>query len=294
MTLRMILALATAALLSVSASAQNKVVYGEDNRLDLFETTNSLHYELARSTAAMISRSNLEARGEDMIISGRTLEQKGICSDAKFADQITAANCSGFLVAEDILVTAGHCIKNNSDCGSWKWVFDFAVDTPNKVEHAVKKNNVYGCKEIISRDLSRSTKNDFAVIRLDRKVKDRAPLNIRTSGKVKTGAPLVVIGHPTGLPSKVADGAYVRGNSNDVYFVANLDTFGGNSGSAVFDSETGVVEGILVRGETDYTYSRSNGSSCRVPNECSMSGCRGEDVTRITNIPALLDLVSNK
>jgi len=294
MTLRMILALATAALLSVGVNAQNKVVYGEDNRLDLFEVTDSLHYELARSTAAMVSGSDLETSGTDVIITSRTLEQRGICSDAKFADQITAANCSGFLVAEDILVTAGHCIKSKSDCNSWKWVFGFGVDTPNKANHTVEKSDVYSCIEIISRDLNRRTQDDFAVIRLDRKVTNRTPLNIRTSGKVETGAPLVVIGHPTGLPTKVADGAYVRKNNNDVFFVTNLDTFGGNSGSAVFNSETGVVEGILVRGESDYTYERRNGSSCRVPKKCSMEGCRGEDVTRITNIPALLDLVSNK
>ena len=31
---------------------------------------------------------------------------------------------------------------------------------------------------------------------------------------------------------------------NKYYFQSNLDTFGGNSGSAVFDTATGVVEGM--------------------------------------------------
>ena len=104
---------------------------------------------------------------------------------------------------------------------------------------------------------------------------------------MEKGTELVVIGHPTGLPTKIAGGAWVRQNTNNVYFQSNLDTFGGNSGSAVFDAETGTVEGILVRGETDYVYDSSRG--CRVPKQCSNEGCRGEDVTRITNIKELME-----
>src|SRR5690606_13166453 len=105
---------------------------------------------------------------------------------------------------------------------------------------------------------------------------DRAPLSIRRSGSAQVGDELVVIGHPAGLPVKVAGGAQVRHLERD-YFIANLDTFGGNSGSAVFNVHTGEVEGILVRGELDFI--TRNG--CRVSNQCADSGCRGEDVTMI-------------
>ena len=77
----------------------------------------------------------------------------------------------------------------------------------------------------------------------------------------------------------------VRKNVNPIYFSSNLDTFGGNSGSAVFNADTGEVEGILVRGEADYVNDRRRG--CKVPNQCSDGGCRGEEVTRITNIKNL-------
>ena len=90
------------------------------------------------------------------------------------------------------------------------------------------------------------------------------------------GDPLVVIGHPAGLPLKVADGANVRSiGLSGQHFVANLDTYGGNSGSAVLNGVTGDVEGILVRGEMDFIY--QNG--CRVSNRCLNDSCRGEDVT---------------
>ena len=71
-------------------------------------------------------------------------------------------------------------------------------------------------------------------------------------------------------------GANVRDNSPDSFFVANLDTYGGNSGSPVFNQDDDVVEGILVRGETDFVF---NGT-CVVSNVCPTTGCRGEDVTR--------------
>ena len=51
--------------------------------------------------------------------------------------------------------------------------------------------------------------------------------------RLSLDTPLVVIGHPSGLPTKIADGAWVRNNESEYYFVTNLDTFGGNSGSAV-------------------------------------------------------------
>lgn len=287
---RMMLALMVLAL-SFEAQALNKVVYGQDDRLDVFETTNNLHLELAESTAAMISSGSLKVDGANVRVTGSSLQSRGICATAKFSKQVTAANCSGFLVGEDLLVTAGHCIRSQYDCSSWKWVFDFAVNDASETgaEVVVPANSVYGCKEIVSQSLNSRNQDDFALIRLDRKVTDRAALRVRTEGRVADKTPIVVIGHPTGLPTKVSAGANVRNNRNDIYFVANLDTFGGNSGSAVFDAETGLVEGILVRGENDYVYDSAQG--CRVPQQCDNDSCRGEDVTRITNIKALMDLI---
>jgi Peptidase S46 len=89
---------------------------------------------------------------------------------------------------------------------------------------------------------------------------------------------LYVIGHPCGLPQKYAPRARVRDNTPDTFFVANLDTYGGNSGSPVFNSSSNAVEGILVRGENDFV---SRGS-CYVSMVCPTTGCRGEDVTRST------------
>ncbi len=272
----------------MAASIGPKVIYGEDNRVDVFESNKSMYVELARSTAAMIPNSALRTASNGLVkIGGTSLQGRGICAKERFAKQPTAANCSGFLVADKYLVTAGHCIENQADCNSYKWVFDYKVDHSEQSSVDVEESSIYGCKAIVERALDGATRDDYAVIELDRAVTDRTPLTFRQKGKPRSNAELVVIGHPTGLPTKIADGANVR--SHDVkFFRANLDTYGGNSGSAVFGAKSGMIEGILVRGENDYVWSSDD--RCQVSNVCPDTGCAGEDVTYITNIKFLKTL----
>lgn len=262
------------------------VIYGDDNRKDVYESTDSALVELSKSTAGMIPNSKLSNSNGETTITAATLESRGICEEERFSSQMTAANCSGFLVSENVLVTAGHCIKSVEDCTGFKWVFDYKMDSEKQNSMKVATKNVYSCSRIIARSLDNLTKDDYAVIELDRKVSDRRPLSFRRSGNITVGESIVVIGHPSGLPTKIADGAKVRSRSTK-YFTANLDTYGGNSGSAVFNYKTGEVEGILVRGENDYVQSPRG---CMVSNKCATDGCRGEDVTYITHIKALQNL----
>ncbi|WP_127716201.1 serine protease [Halobacteriovorax sp. HLS] len=282
MKLRMILTTAVMTLTALTAQASmDKVVYGEDNRLDIFEVTNPMHLKLAKATAGLVKSYSVEdMRDGQSKLSGGSLS---VCSDEKFDGQMTAAFCSGFLVdhkGEQFFVTAGHCIDSQRACEGIKFVFDYNVQTPGQTQHKVPTSSVYSCKKLVDRVLSRSNSNDYAVVKLDRKVEDREALTFRTEGKVSTGEEILVIGHPSGLPTKVAGDAFVRNNNNSIYFSSNLDTFGGNSGSAVFNARTGEVEGILVRGEQDYVF--RNG--CKAPKYCEMDSCRGEDVTRTTAI----------
>lgn len=272
--------------------SNDKVIYGDDNRLHSFESPSDLYKMLARSTLAMIPKRSLEFKFQGLMatISGAPLdEEMRLCSEERFTGVVSAANCSAFLVGEDTIVTAGHCVRDLDECQSSYWVFDFRSDLAlDPYTMNLSSDVVYECSEIISSDLSRTTMNDYALIRLNRKVVDRAPLKIRTEGKIVENTPLVVIGHPSGLPTIVTEGAWVRVGQNDhpYYFRSNLDTFGGNSGSAVFNAESGLVEGILVRGENDYDFDSEAG--CYRPFKCENDDCRGEDVTRITVIEELV------
>lgn len=260
-----------------------KVIYGIDNRVDTYACSDNMYVELAKSTAAMVPNQNLLATNDGRILlGGSSLERRGICSSERFSKQLTAANCSGFLVGSNRLVTAGHCIKSIKDCKDFKWVFDYTVESEDQPWAIVDRKAVYGCKKIVQTVLN--NQDDWALIELDRIAVERSPLQYRVLGKPRIGDNLVVIGHPSGLPQKIADGAKIR-SLKEKYFTANLDTYGGNSGSAVFNADTGIIEGILVRGATDYVYDSNQG--CRVSNRLPQNGGRGEDVTYITNIPQL-------
>lgn len=298
-------------LLSVSVHAAGPVIYGEDNRQEVFEAT-SFNQKLAEAAATMIPkdkilrsedkpglaqieqttlRSWLEAQFEEeksallTPAAKNAVDQKiSFCEGEKFTEQPNAGICSGFLVGPDLLVTAGHCVAVADFCGKYSWVFDFKVDAETKTAGVdVKEENIYNCKKVISTTLSTGLGLDFGLIQLDRKVTNRDAVSVRTEGLIGNQAGLVVIGSPSGLPLKVSAGANVRKNIHPFYFSANLDTFQGNSGSAVFNAETGVVEGILVRGEEDFEANTS--LMCIEAKKCEDNACRGEDVSRMTSIP---------
>lgn len=273
------------ALNSHAETKQSSVIYGEDNRQDLYEVKNEQFLELAKSTAGMILISNIAKSEDSFTVKGPTMIQRGFCASERFSNQITAANCSGFLIGENLIATAGHCLRSQSDCERYAWVFNYKQKDSSGGEIKVGLDDVYFCKKLVKTVVNNTTKNDYAIVELTQKTNKR-PLKFRKEGEPSVGASVFVIGHPTGLPTKIADGAIVR-SLQLTYFVSNLDTYGGNSGSAVFDLASGLVEGILVRGEQDYV---RTSSGCAASNICTSTGCRGEDVTysRFLNEPLKL------
>lgn len=261
-----------------------KVIYGDDNRVDVVDSGNPLFVKLALSTAAQIEKSKLTIRGGDAVLSFESLEDgMGVCPTEKFAAQNSIARCSGFLVGKDLLVTAGHCVRSQEECEKYSWVFDYREGEVD--DGKLPASSVYSCKKILRQALDPISEADYALVQLDRKVKDRKPLKFRKKGSPEVGDKLVVIGHPSGLTTKIADGAEVVKNDADQYVLANLDTYGGNSGSAVFNTESGMIEGILVRGARDYIYDWQQG--CYVSNVCDSvggAGCEGEEVSRISKV----------
>ncbi len=286
--MKKVLSLALAVSSFAVFAQNNKVVYGEDNRVDVFESKNNQFVNLSRSTAAMINKRQIKNKFNGVTkILGTSLENNGMCASERFSKQMVSASCSGSLVGKNLIATAGHCIKSDYDCSKYKWVFDYKVDSSDQFEVSVPKTSVYSCKKIIARSLGyiNGSQDDWALIELDRDVTDREFLDVREEGQPEVGTELVVIGHPTGLPTKIADGATVTQLDGN-FFYADLDTYGGNSGSAVFNAKTGTIEGILVRGATDYVYDSSQG--CRVSNVLSQGVKKSEGVSNISRLSKLI------
>lgn len=285
----------------LNQSLENKIqsadiVYGKDGRVEPFEMKGTIWEEVSKSVATRVNLKNLPNIPDSTVykIKPRTLlGARSLCEDEKFSKQNLLGTCTGFLVGKDILVTAGHCMTKEADCTEQAWVFDYQLNSPyDETYKSVPKKNVYRCKRIIGHIYdqgSLGSKLDYAVIQLAKTPHNRAPLKFRKEGSIELNTPVVVIGYPSGLPLKITDGGMVRINSEENYFTGDLDTFGGNSGSPVFNKNTGIVEGILVRGQLDYTYDREgNCTRVNVVNKiCEGEGCKLEDVTRITQVKGI-------
>ncbi|OGS08309.1 MAG: hypothetical protein A2270_10790 [Elusimicrobia bacterium RIFOXYA12_FULL_51_18] len=280
------------------AFAEGKSIYGADNRIELFNASPET-YKIADSVVSLWSSASvtIDPVAKTAVLSTVNFgERANLCPGEQFREQPIGAFCSGSLVGPDLIMTAGHCVTDAEKCKSTKIVFGFAIQKAGGVPTTkMAQSEVYACKKIITRFLGReqgplnpagqTLGPDYALIQLDRKVVGHKPLPVNRTASLKKGDKLMVIGHPVGLPLKIAAGASVRDASKVGYFVADLDTFGGNSGSPVFNTATKLIEGILVRGDEDFLDSPAG---CTTMATYAQTGGRGEDVTKISALESFI------
>ncbi len=281
--------------LSWDAKSLSKVIYGSDDRMEVFEVEDPNLAQAADSIVVIVGLNDItDNENGTYTFSNQSFtdyveESQGaqLCASEPYRLQPAPGSCTGFLVGPDLVVTAGHCMEGQGDCGSNAIVFGFDMVDANTPKLTVDSSEVYFCTEIVGRNFT-DDGPDWAVIRLDRPVVGHTPLQIRREGQVSNNQDLVIIGHPVGLPKKVAGNANVRENNASSFFEANLDSYEGNSGAAVLNAQTLMVEGLLVRGERDFQLNGNCYESLRCPDD----GCRGEDCTRTTEFDSLVPEMS--
>lgn len=257
-------------------STRPQVIYGTDDRHEVIDVQDPRLQLIADSTVAVMARASfLQTSGDVYRLrpiesSGR---ENGLCSNEQFRNQASTADCSGFLLASDLVVTAGHCVATQEDCAGSLFVFGDQLSKSGQAPMEFSAREVYGCRKILKVARTRD-QEDFAIVQLDRTVQGHRSLTL-AQHDVAVGDPLVVIGHPLGLPTKITTNANVRDLKPGV-FVANIDAFEGNSGSPVLDAQSLEVVGVLVRGESDFE--TLPGQQCLSSKHCKDQGCAGEDV----------------
>lgn len=255
---------------------QAAVVYGEDERWDVFEYADQdWAAEVSEFTVALMSADVITVSDEGAVsIVAPTLAEAGVCADERFAEQLAAAFCSGTLIGPDLVLTAAHCVPDADACANTRLVFGYMMDDSEAL-HEIAAEDVFSCAELLvwEQDFDYT---DHAIVRLDRAT-ERASATLASASEVLAAdATLVVHGFPSGLPLKIADGTVrdARAAWRD-YFVATLDTFAGNNGSGVFDRATGALVGIEVTGEADYVLDEEN--ACQRVRVCA-DDCDGQIV----------------
>ncbi|MBK8712546.1 MAG: trypsin-like peptidase domain-containing protein [Niastella sp.] len=264
-----------------------KTIYSNDTRKDIIDITNPEVTKSANYVCALIEKKHLIHINDttfQLTTKGKFSIIFNLCNSnsesERFFDQEVVADCSGVAVSKNQILTAGHCL-NESNYANYYLVFDYKIDKNtghvNKIIHSA---NVYQPISV-TKITGNAYNNDYRLITVSPSLPKNRIAQCRTSGKVTLDDSMYVIGTPAGLPFKVADSAQVIFNDPTSFFKINSDTYGGNSGSPVFNSKTNLLEGILVRGQTDFGFIPSS-NNCRYSIRCPERGCFGEDVIRVS------------
>ncbi len=271
-------------------------IYGADGRKDFYQINqvNPLATQLADASVALFMNPNFIQRDAsggvsiyDRIIYGNYYN---LCQSEPFWSQPIGSNCSGLLVGPDLVATAGHCIESQAACENITFAFGYRMDAADSPRTTLPANDVYGCAELVSQHYQGLPGHDYALVRLDREVVGHTPFPIQRTINLDNETPVVVGGHPKGLPWKYSDDARILSNSGSTYFLTSLDAYQGNSGSPVVREDTGEMVGILSFG-TQANFWPSG--SCNVSPQCddSIPGACNSFYIGVSRLDAIVDLI---
>lgn len=255
-------------------------IFGADTREKI--TPSSKELPLARSTAVAVLSSNLVHTSPITIDLLPNKSSDFLCHDVKYADDPSLDYaCTGFLVAPDLIATAGHCMVNSGQsrnekqtyCETFSWLFDYQDDGNGHVQTVnLSTANLYECRKVVyAIHEEEPPYRDFALVQLKRPVTDRTPL-VLSKQKIQPGDAVRMIGYPLGQPAKLSRDAHILlNNISKQSFITNLDAFEGNSGSPVFNAQNEVI-GILVGGTPSESLRQDKHRTCMRYNVCDDLG----------------------
>lgn len=254
-----------------------------DSRIELLQMNPSIAWQFSifkkcESIGMIIEKEKLNQIAKNLYaldISQTLGKTYSLCLSEPFSNQVVAGIGTAFIYSNNTMITAKHVFER--PLKDYVVLFGFKiVNITGAVENYYDASNLYYPKSIVSNidDL------DIVQFSVDRNF-DRPVLEWEDSKKIKKEeSEIYMLGHPNGLPIKVALNASIEDDSSPLFYYTSLDSFQGNSGSPVFNFFTNKVIGILVSGELDYKF---NGN-CNYSPVCKVPYCKGEKVIRIEEI----------
>src|SRR4029453_831794 len=103
--------------------------------------------------------------------------------------------CSGFLVAPDVIATAGHCANgaNVPKVSDVRFVFGYRMLNATTPQTIIKNTEIYRGVHVIYRQEARAGA-DWALVRIDRPVANHRLARIRDSGTIADMQAVHVVG----------------------------------------------------------------------------------------------------
>lgn len=258
-----------------------QILGSSDDRYAMSEAT-ALERAAARSTAVLIDKDYVTDEGDGMVSLRDDPSWPALCSTERFAGLPRPGRCSGVKIGDRLVATSAHCVRNARQCAETSVVFGYYGEGDART--VVNSDDVYQCKAIVAsrRPAAIGERGaDWTIFEVDRDI-DAPSATLADSTNVHPSVVTTVIGYPLGLPAIVTRLGVVQTATTE-YFIANSDTFIGNSGSAVFaaqsieDSAPRVL-GLLTGGRYDFVDSREGGAECVQAKWCRDADCLGDDV----------------
>jgi V8-like Glu-specific endopeptidase len=195
--------------------------------------------------------------------------------------------CTGTLIADNLLLTAGHCFDPNLNnfqtparviedkviplaaeelAPLMQVEFNYQRDASKCADRAkpltcgIRKVDVYPITRLLEH---RRNKLDYAIVELGagpnglpgaRYGKLSVDFSDTTLTKVDL---LTIVQHPKGAPKRVAAGVHLRIGANSIFY-SDVDTMGGSSGAAVLDRNARVIGVHTTGGCDDPTLNNEN------------------------------------
>lgn len=266
-------------------SKDQGVIYVWDSRIESSQIRSVKYQKEKQSSLAMIYQRKLQKVTDEtyLIRSYDLINQYNFCPDERYARQMSAAACSTTLVAEDLIMTAGHCFPSDLTCSDIAFVKGFVAQDDLAVENLFSSDQIYQCSQIEYLSFGDfESQLDVAFIRLDRKVKGVQPIDLNRSRDVVPGERLFSFSYPSGLPQKFLMGKVRSESSESPIFRAAIDAFHGSSGAMVYSQTDHAPLGIILGGEEDYVFDSKK--LCFRPQICAKGECRGEKILKINSI----------
>lgn len=271
---------------------RNRGIWEKDDRMDYFGIRDERVVKNADCVAAILLKKNLidEKNGFSTLRVKNYGETHNLCELEHFREQPVTAGwiSTGFLVKKNVIATACHSALRHV-LRDLRFVFGFKMSDSSTPVVRVPEENIYEGKKIINcAYMPDGNGSDWALVKLDREVENQEVVML-TEDEIECQQEVYLIGHPQGLPIKYAPGARVRGFKKSL-FTADLDTYMGNSGSPVFNSETHEVIGIVVHGDTrDLRWTGKGWGSVIYPNRNIYT--RKPQCTRVSRFKEIVDIL---
>jgi Trypsin-like peptidase domain len=231
-----------------------------------------------QSVVMIVHKKYLKKHGNKVIISATKLNQQKVdgipvCADIPFGNQF-APYCqgTGFFINNTTIATAAHVFEQehldcyDRDITNYRFITGVTLNSETHNNGiVVSNNNIYvpdatqlnsGTK--IKKGMCQQGYYDWALV----KVKPLMPsvslpnFNMAIADMPQSDStPVYTFGHGLGLPLKFSFDAKIL-NSKDqdtpYLYYSELDMFGGNSGSPIFNAKTNQLIGILIAGAEDF------------------------------------------